>query len=461
MPVETGMYSNIKQPDPVGMLKDMTGLSTGIAQNKLLQFDLLGKTEGGKALQDALDPKTGELDINRLINNLKTNPAGAAATPQVLPGAISAVGGQIANKTAAINVSDLSVKNVGSMWGSRLARSTGPLSRDELVDDVLTGISQGRVDPTVGSAAIRGIPADPAEIRSYAAGGWIQSLPPELQVSAAPAAPTASGAPTQQTGAQFTAQSVGGQKPAPVSGATPPAPGIATPAPKPPPGPGAGVVTGMGPGASAALASTGGANAAMGNELTQLGNGYPVRFAALQNMENDLPGMISGPVTPELTRAIAGFNQLFGTKFAAENVAATERFSKLANQIALQQAGALHASDLTTTTAMGANPNPEFSKLGNQYVIAMLKGNEEAIRVKSAAWNRWLADNHTPDTFGAWSTAFNDAFDPRVFQSKYMSPEDRTKMLDTMKTKEELDTFRQKYNDAVKNGWIPDPRGAK
>jgi hypothetical protein len=56
-------------------------------------------------------------------------------------------------------------------------------------------------------------------------------------------------------------------------------------------------------------------------------------------------------------------------------------------------------------------------------------------------------------------TQFNQGFDPRIFQSVYMTPELRVEMLKGM-SESERTAFRMKYNAAVTSGSIPDPRSA-
>ena len=195
----------------------------------------------------------------------------------------------------------------------------------------------------------------------------------------------------------------------------------------------------------------------MGVNLTNLANNVPDRLAMLNNMEAEANQFTAGPVSEDLKKLTAGANELFGTQFNVEGVAAQERFDKLSNQIAQQQAGALGITDQRERTAMGANPNSTMSSLGIHGNIALLKGNEDAIRAKASGWQTFLDNGGTPDEFGKWSTSFNQHYDPRVFQSVYLAPDDRKKLIASM-SKDEQASFRDKFNYAVTQGWIPDPR---
>lgn len=459
MPIDTSVYGNIKQPDPFGTLGSMVGIQQGVAQNKLLQLQLLGKTAGAQALKDSIGPD-GQLDPVKLGTNLKNAPG--VATTEALPTATTVVGGQIANKQGSQNLAQTGFANVGSAFGSLLARTTGPITHDMLVEEVMNLTSQGRIsDPKVAAAIIKGIPSDEKALRSWAAGGWVQSLPPALQVGAAPAPPAVGGQPRQQTGAQFATQSVDGE--APPAGTAPPggpavAPGAPTPAPRPSPAPAPGVVTGQSPADIAAAGPVGTQSGTNFANLATIADQYPNRIAALGNMEVDLEKSFSGPLTPEIQRMVAGLNQVLGTNIGIDNVAATERINKLVSTIVAQQATALSLTDQNTMIAMGANPSSNLSKLGNKYIIAMLKGNEDAIKLKNAEAQKWL-DANGMSTYGKWSSEFNKNFDPRVFQSTYMSASDKQAMIDQM-SDAEYNTFRQRYNDAVAKGWIAGPKGA-
>lgn len=431
--IDTSIYGNIAKPNPLDMLGDITKLSTDIAGNKLLRMQLLGKQKLGQDVQGAIDPDTGDINPAALLKKLHDDPGSYAAAAEGAPLALSMTGAKIANQTASQSLMDAGFHTLGNALGAHLAQTKGPVNPKEIEKIVVDLASQGRINPMLGLAFIKGIPDDPNATRAYAEGGFLQTLSPEAAAGEAPATPTAEGAPRVQTRGQFISQSMGGDTPT------------------------GGVVTGLSPAAGAALPESGKNYAALANNLTNLGNQVPDRLALLTNMETDLPEFTAGPVSDRLKSLVAGTNELFGTKFNLEGVAAQERFDKLSNQIALAQSGALGVTDLTTRTAMGANPNSNMSNLGIKGNIALLKGNEDAIRVKSTAWQQAQDGGVTPEKFGTWSSTFNKMYDPRVFQSVYLTPADRAKMNESL-SKDERDKFRARYNFAVKNGWIPDPR---
>ena len=433
MPIDTSIYSNITPIDPLGQVGKIAATQQALADARRAQLGLQGDVSLGQHIQSAIDPATGQVDTNKLVAGVKSDPNAFMAAGPATTLALSQRGSQIANASAGVNLNQQNMSNLGSIWASRAARTQGPISPRDLEGDVIDGVITGRITPDFGKAVLRTIPDGASDARDFAVGGFVSALPPGMTAGAAPAAPSASGAPQQQSGAGFATQTLGGGG-----------------------GPGA-IPTGLSPGASAALGATGEASANMGVALTQVANQVPDRLAMLNNMEAEADQFTSGPVSEPVKKMTAGINEMFGTKYNIEGVAAQERFDKLSNQIAQQQAGALGITDQRERTAMGANPNSSMSNLGIKGNIALLKGNENAITTKAQAWQQYLNGGGTPDHFGAWSSQFNQQYDPRIFQSVYLVPEDRKKLAASMSPNERK-AFAAKYNFAIKNGWIPDPR---
>lgn len=199
-------------------------------------------------------------------------------------------------------------------------------------------------------------------------------------------------------------------------------------------------------------------------ELYRAADAANGRRAQLNTMIADLAGLRStGPGTEGQLR-LEAFMQKYGglgITLTADEVAKGEAFAKVARTLAQQQATALGAgSDARLMNALGANPNLDLSKRGNTEILAMLKGNEDAIIAKAQAWDKWLASGKTPDSYNQFQTDFNRRFDPRVFQWQNLYPSlseaERQSYLAKMPDKED---FRRNYNDAVRNGWLKPPGG--
>lgn len=456
MPIDTSIYGNIQPIDPLGQLEKMAVTSQAVTGARSAQVDLQGKVALGQHIQSAIDPTTGQVDTNKLVAGLKNDPAAFAAAGAGTDMALSQRGAQIANQSAGVNLNQAAFANLGTAWAADMAQNPGPISSDQLAKTATRLLVEGRITPDVFKGVMRTMPPEGEDARAYAAGGYISSLPNTMTAGVYPASPGPGGAPRQQTGAQFLAQTTGTEGSpaatgAPIALGAPPAAGGA-----PSVSPGGPLTTGLGPGAQSAIQATGEANANMGVALSTLANQVPDRLAMLNNMEAEADQFTSGPASESIKKLTASANELFGTKFNIDAVAAQERFDKLANQIAQQQAGALGITDQREQTAMGANPNSSSSNLGIHGNIALLKGNEDAIRAKSQAWQQYQDGGGTPDQFSKWSSVFNKNYDPRVFQSVYLDPADRKKLAASM-SKDELAAFRNKYNYAVQNGWIAAP----
>lgn len=447
--VDASVYGKFTHNNPLEMFSNLTNLSTALQQNKLLEMQVKSKQQLGKAVQEATDPETGRVDtqlLQEIMKRPENYPAaveGAGLGLDLTGKELSNIGQATTNLGLEQNLSQSGFENLGTAWGARLASTQGPLVPDDLRNDVLDLLAAGRITPKVAKAALQGMPTNPDELRFYAAGGFLQSLGPAGIATPGAAPPGPRGEPRQQAAGQTIIQELGA--------------GLPTPEDLTPPPPAPGITTGLSPATAAALPEIGTSAAKQSIRLSALANEVPTRKALLDNMLADAAEFTSGPMSEDLKTALAGINELFGTRIQLDRVAAQERFDKIANQIALQQSGELGVSDLTTQTAMGANPNSRLSNLGIVGVIAQLKGNEDAILVKNEKWQDYLDDGGSEEDFYSWSRNFNKRFDPRVFQASYLDEVSKRKMIATLNPAE-LKKFKEHFNYAVEQGWIPDPR---
>ncbi len=207
-------------------------------------------------------------------------------------------------------------------------------------------------------------------------------------------------------------------------------------------------------GAEAAATTTAQGGAQQGLALQQRQDRAMDNKAILGNLEGELGSFTTGPGTEGLAKFNKFVNAQLGTNINTKGLASREAFNKLAGMYAQSQFQALGGTganaqlDATTLTS----PNSELSKLGNKGIIALLKGNEDAIIAKNKAWQQWSQQNGS-GSYGQFSTQFQKNYDPRVFQSQYLSPEDRKKMLSGM-TQPEKNRLFQSAQFARQNGWI-------
>lgn len=312
-------------------------------------------------------------------------------------------------------------------------------------------------------------PAVSGDVATIMAG--MRGSPPNALAGGTATAGPGGGPPAPSWGTTSTGQpfigSYGGGTGAPAPTTPPPAPApTGRPAPAPataatPPGVstfGAGGrgIAGPAPGFVPAAQETGKASAAMGNALVSRGDQAPINKANYANMLTDLQRIGNMPAGSEREVAINTFLQKatgYGLTMSAEQIAGANSFAKLANIAIGQQLAAIGGTDARQALFMGSNPNMDLSKLGNTQIIHMLQGNEDAIQAKASAWQDWLKAGNGPDTYGRFQNDFNHHFDPRVFQSQYMAPDEIQTLRKSM-SPGEARAFVDDVRYAREQGWI-------
>jgi hypothetical protein len=104
--------------------------------------------------------------------------------------------------------------------------------------------------------------------------------------------------------------------------------------------------------------------------------------------------------------------------------AAQEEFAKNAARLQAAQLGALgNPTDARQELSETTNPGLMLSKYGNQGIIHMLQGNQQAIEAQGDAWARAQQQGWTPDRYNEWlnnnflatDKVTGGRFDPRAF----------------------------------------------
>jgi hypothetical protein len=220
-------------------------------------------------------------------------------------------------------------------------------------------------------------------------------------------------------------------------------------------------VVGNAPGFAEGAAVTAAGAANQGLALGTAADGAPTRKAMLGNLETDIQNFTSGPGADwtKVAKAWANRNVLpTALQFDPTSIASQEQFTKQAEQLAQQQFAAIGGTgtDAKFGSAFKSNPNDTLSQMGNTGIIRLLKGNEDAIQAKNKAWQDWQAAGNSPATYPQFARQFNQNFDPRVYQSQYMSQPDFQKMVKTMSPTERSD-FVAKLKAAKAAGYATDP----
>lgn len=506
-----GIAAQIKPPEapanPLGVASQVVGIQNAMNQNRLFGQQYAGNVAAGQAAAGAVDAG-GNFDANKFLGTLAQNPAGAFRVPEAAQEALARQGQELTNQQAALKLKhdQSSAISEGLFPLARAAATGKPITDDDLksttldllqnplfqTPDMIKGLTTEYANlvglspdkraqavvqhylrfhaNTEGISAAIGQPANidtGAAVQPITQGGItgpaasaqpiVKSLTPGEE--AAPRPTFANGQPgTVPTSAvvnpQGFARGAGGDLPT-IGGQPSGAPAIGAPGASGAP---AGFLP-SGPkiGATAAADVSGAASANQGIALQSRADAVPNNKALLGNLESSLQDFTSGPGADwkRVASAFVNANSPFGPMFDPKKIASQEEFTKQATQLAQSQFQALGGTgtDNKLDSAMHTSPNDALSKMGNHGIISLLKGNEDAINAKNQAWQMWLQHGKGPESYGQFSTQFNQLYDPRVFQAQYMTPEERQGMLRGM-TKAEQTGFARKLSDAKKLGWV-------
>lgn len=294
-----------------------------------------------------------------------------------------------------------------------------------------------------------------------------------------PQAPPASASPGETTAAPGETTAAPGVMPSPASDepigagvdalpddaaanlpdALPPGAAVAANAIKPP-----GVVIGLPAGRAEAMQLTAAEAANQANDLSRTANQIPQQRATLQNLEQFIDKFPSGPGADDWKTFKAFANRVspIGDLFDPSTIASQEEFNKQAANLAQQQFAAIGGTgtDAKLDSAMHTSPSDFLSNLGNQGILHLLKGNLDALAIKNREWLKWMKKGNPVESYQQFTADFMDHFDPRVFQSVYMSPAERQSMFKAM-TEPERQTFGTMLREAIDKGWVSKDAFAK
>jgi hypothetical protein len=228
--------------------------------------------------------------------------------------------------------------------------------------------------------------------------------------------------------------------PAPTAPATAPQPATPTTTPTAPPAARTGpLMAGPPMGLETTIEGRAKASVDMASAMHAQASQSPQRQAILADMDATNKQINTGPATESALKWSAFANQLPGNigtiipGMSREQVAGTEGFAKLAETFRQMQAGGI-AGTLTNdkfASALASNPHLALSTLGNQGMIHLLQGNEDALQTKDRAWQAASGANPGLD-YQTWETNFNKTFDPRVFWWSRMTRPEAQRLMSGM-----------------------------
>lgn len=482
MPVDTSSYPTAPPPaNPLATLSGVAGIQNTLNQNKLFQQQFQTNKAVSNIYKQAINPD-GTIDQDKLTGLLASDPNASYGLPEAYKGSQEATQRNISIDSAKLQNARQHLEALGQYIGPLMKLGPKATSSD-VVQAISHATTVGLASPQEAANVFATLPrtqdgrVDEAQIPAWVQQQQLNVMTAHERLDAMSPAPTMVGNGQQQIPMRLPQIGDPTQAGPGIQNQLPPntpvfangQPGYLGPQgggggqPGGDPGgqggtPGGGMLP-SGPklGQSAAADVDAHAAAQQGVNLQQRADQVPNSKAILGNLQGDLGDFTSGPGTDYVAKLEKLVNANLGLKVDVEGLAAREKFNKLSGMLAQSQFQALGGTgtdrqlDSTTLTS----PNSELSKLGNKGIIAMLKGNEDAISVKNQAWQNYKQQNG-PESYGKFSTEFNKSYDPRVFQSQYLDPQDNKKMISGM-TKTEQKTFLNSYRTALSQGWVKLP----
>lgn len=496
MPVDTSIYANQANPiNPLATFGSIANTANALNQNRLFQQTFAARKAIGQAYQKAIDPTTGQLDTNKLLGSVAADPNAGFMAGDVAAQALARQQAELGIQKDQLDLANKHLANMNNRIGSLLSNPN--VTSKDVISSVGDAIAEGAITPQIAAQELSSMPSDPGQLKGWLTEHLVRNLDSQQKVQAlyGQIQPVDSGgqinilAASPITGARSlgTVQKTmsPGEAATPIQTFNPEtnqpsliskqqfANQTVTRAPLPPatPNPANGETSGgsipnaggipAGPtlGAQAAADVTAKESAEQGIDLQKAADSVPQKKAILGNLDAALQNFTAGAGADWSLIAKKFANATPIGNFDPKTIASQEEFNKQATMLAQQQFQTLGGTgtDMKLGSTMHTSPNELLSNLGNHEIIALLKGNEDAIRVKNDAWQQWQ-QNHGSQSYGQFQTQFNKEYDPRVFQAQYLDAGGKQDLLKGM-TKSEQTSFRSAYNAAVENGWIPDPRG--
>jgi hypothetical protein len=397
----------------------------------------------GQAFQGAMRPD-GTVDPAAAAQAISDNPAAAPDAAEAYGTLLQQRGAQLDNSSKSLA---LGVANNGAAASIFAAYAQKPNLTPIDIDSMVTQMTTVGVDPATAAAYA-------TKARSAYASGGSKGLRDVIGDTA-----------TLAMGAAAAAQPTPG----------PPAPGTMAPTaiplasrsyPGSAPGVGGGaapMVTGPGPAQTTAMTAAGTAYGQQAGNIGIAAQGSPIRKGMLQNLEADMHNFTPGAASDwtNVAKNFANRNILpQSMQFDPTSISSQEQFQKQAEQLAQQQFQALGGTgtDQMFGSSFKANPNVTLSKLGNQGIVGLLKGNEDAIQAMNTAWQKWQAAGNGPETSQQFIQQWNSTFDPRVYQAQYMGQKDYTDLVKSMSAADQRKFLANKAA-AKQDGYVVGPGG--
>lgn len=226
-----------------------------------------------------------------------------------------------------------------------------------------------------------------------------------------------------------------------------------------------GPAVGNDPGFNTATDAEAGASAASMNALRAAAREAPETSAIIGNLEKELKNFTPGPLADykRIAKNFATANlplpeswKKEGAIFDTKSLASQEEFNKQVYQLVQSQFKALGGTgtDAKLDAAGHTSPNELMSQYGIKGILSLLKGQQDAIKIKAKELNKWRQQGNGPQTDAQFQEQFNNDYDPRVFQFRYLDKADRQKYFDQIEDKAERQELLRKVQIAHDNKWV-------
>jgi|HubBroStandDraft_2_1064218.scaffolds.fasta_scaffold00063_12 hypothetical protein len=438
MPDASSLYPSPPQPQQ-GLLSDPSKLYGFIAAAQAAK-QFAAKQALGNAYQGGLNAD-GTVDLGKVATALKNDPNAGFVLPEATNNILAQHGQMISNDTASF---DQYAKQSGFVQQWLASRANQPnVKPEDILNDAVT-LSRN-TDPKVLpsgviNSVIGGILGDPGGIRAGLNNTRNRVMGAAAATAPIQGPPTAGGAPTTMPlGA--TGQTQPGAPPSAIPGQ---------------------IVTGQPQGQE--ITQKAAAEAAKNLEDTTTTS--PLYHANLENLKQDSSVLdnLGGP-TLDVERKLNALTQRvgnFGITMSPDQMKAADSFSKIANQISLQQSQAFAGTDAGRMMTVHANPSLEMSRYGRDGVIDMLQGNQDAQDTMRNIWFQAKRNGAPSNSYYDFTQTLGNEplnpktgakFDPRVFQFNRMSRDNQQKFLSQVGPSE-LPQFEANYKEAIARKWV-------
>ena len=151
----------------------------------------------------------------------------------------------------------------------------------------------------------------------------------------------------------------------------------------------------------------------------------------------------------EFAGLVNGAGKAFGYQWNVNdsNITKVGEFNKLAAQLSSRMASdtGMNGSDKRLDLTIHANPNSEMTSDNLRQVLPMVDGFLAAKQGQAAAATTYAKANPGPNAQAEFTTLYNKAYDPRVYQVMSMPPAQRAATIQGMSAADRA-TLRQRYN---------------